>query len=180
MPVGLASLLFANIIIMPGPGARGKGKAKKSKAASMSPSTSSVSQQEEEVSRVYVPEIEHAETWDAVVSMLCNYFNLPGLCCFHVLKYHLLDQLKTLFIQDLSTRSGLKKVHANFSSIYSKLEKAYEQSARDNYKIKGGVVGIVAKMCVDSLLRNKLFGKGIPLLLYSLSSLFNTQALFFF
>jgi len=67
--------------------------------------------------------------------------------------------LKSLFYLDLSTRSGLKRVHVNFSTIYSKLENAYEQCG-ENYKIKGGIVGIVAKMCVDSLLRNKLFGKG--------------------
>jgi len=66
---------------MPGPGTRGKGKAKKAKTPSISPSTSSVSKAEE-VYKVYIPEIEHAESWDVIVSVLCNYFKLPGLCCF--------------------------------------------------------------------------------------------------
>jgi hypothetical protein len=148
---------------MPGPGARGKAKAKKPKTASMSPSTSSGSQQATEQSSVYVPEIEHAETWDAVVSMLCSYFNLPGLHSFIFACQAMRTTENFLFTQDLSTRSGLKKVHANFSSIYSKLEKAYELSGENN-KIKGGIVGIVAKMCVDSLLRNKLFGKGTSII----------------
>lgn len=64
-----------------------------------------------------------------------------------------------IFGTDLTTRSGLRKVHANFNSIYSKLHRTYEHS-ESYYKVKGGIVGIAARMCVDSLLRNKLFDKG--------------------
>lgn len=108
------------------------------------------------VSAVVLPEIEHAEDWNVIVNILCDYFKLPGLSIFHIYRhtYHF-PRLPT----DLSTRSGLKKVHSNFAPIYSKLEKTYDQSG-ENYKIKGAIVGIVAKMCIDSLLRNKLFGKG--------------------
>ena len=65
----------------------------------------------------------------------------------------------TIWHTDLTTRSGLRKVHANFNSIYSKLHRTYEHS-ESYYKVKGGIVGIAARMCVDSLLRNKLFDKG--------------------
>jgi len=63
---------------------------------------------------------------------------------------------------DLTTRSGLKKVHANFNVIYNRIDKAYQRDL-GNYKIRGGIVGIFAKMCVDSILRNKLFEKGVIL-----------------
>ncbi len=62
------------------------------------------------------------------------------------------------------TRSGLKKVHANVETIYNRINVVYEKST-SNDKIKGAIIGIFAKMCVDSLLRNKLFDKGthVPL-----------------
>lgn len=59
----------------------------------------------------------------------------------------------------MSRRSGLKKIHANFSDIYRKLNDAYTKNAR-NEKIVGGVVGIWAKMCVDAVLRNRLVHEG--------------------
>jgi len=61
---------------------------------------------------------------------------------------------------DLTTRSGLKKVHTNFERIYNRIDNAYQRDLA-NYKIRGGIVGIFAKMCVDSILRNKLFEKGM-------------------
>ena len=62
----------------------------------------------------------------------------------------------------MTTRNGLKKIHANFDSIYKKLDSAYQRYI-DHEGIRGGIVGIYAKMCVDSLLRNKLFEKGVLL-----------------
>jgi hypothetical protein len=63
---------------------------------------------------------------------------------------------------DLTTRSGLKKVHARFDAISERLDRAYEEnSARE--KVLGGIIGIYAKMCADSILRNKLFAKGLLL-----------------
>jgi hypothetical protein len=61
----------------------------------------------------------------------------------------------------MTTRNGLKKIHANFDGIYKKLDSAYQRYI-DHDKIKGGIVGIYAKMCVDSLLRNRLFERGAP------------------
>ncbi|ESK96281.1 set and mynd domain-containing protein 3 [Moniliophthora roreri MCA 2997] len=71
------------------------------------------------------------------VLILCDFFELP----------------------DLTTRSGLKKVHANFDAIVRRLDQVYNEHG-DNEKIAGGIVGIYAKMCADSILRNKLFQRG--------------------
>lgn len=59
----------------------------------------------------------------------------------------------------MTTRRGLKKVHMNFESIYQKLDKAYQRNLNSE-RVRGGIVGIYAKMCVDSLLRDKLIAKG--------------------
>ena len=62
------------------------------------------------------------------------------------------------------TRSGLKKVHTNFETTYNRVNVVFEKNT-NNEKIRGAIIGIFAKMCVDSLLRNKLFDKGahVPL-----------------
>jgi hypothetical protein len=60
---------------------------------------------------------------------------------------------------DLTTRNGLKKVHANFDTIYARIDKFYEKKL-SNVRIRGAILGIFSKMCVDSILRNKLFEKG--------------------
>ncbi|KAG5654548.1 hypothetical protein H0H81_000073 [Sphagnurus paluster] len=86
----------------------------------------------------YVGEIDNAEGWGKVVDILCIVFEIP----------------------DLTTRSGLKKVHANFETIFGRLDKACQKYPR-NEKILGGVVGIFAKMCADSILRNKLHERGL-------------------
>jgi hypothetical protein len=70
----------------------------------------------------------------------------------------------THLFSDIATRSGLKKVHANFDAIYERLNRAYEKYPADE-KLRGGIIGIYAKMCADSLLRNKLFSKGPSLML---------------
>ncbi|KAF7318261.1 Bin3-type SAM domain-containing protein [Mycena chlorophos] len=84
-----------------------------------------------------IASIDNVLGWGPVVNLLCKHFNIP----------------------DLSRSSGLKKIHANFDTIYRKLEKAYRRNAADE-RIKGGIVGIYARMCTDVLLRNKLFKKG--------------------
>ena len=66
-----------------------------------------------------------------------------------------------LLTVDLSTRSGLKKVHAHFNDIYKKLDCAYVGAQRrGNEKLMGGIVGVWAKMCADAILRDKLFHEG--------------------
>ena len=60
---------------------------------------------------------------------------------------------------DLTTRRGLKKVHADFTRIYDRMNAMYNNNL-DKERITGGIVGIWAKMSTDSILRNKLFEKG--------------------
>jgi len=62
-------------------------------------------------------------------------------------------------MKDLTSRNGLKKIHANFDDIYRKMENEYERNA-DNIRIQAGIVSIWTKMCIDALLRNKIFSKG--------------------
>ena len=46
--------------------------------------------------------------------------------------------------------------------IYKKLHGTYRVArTQNNEKVMGGVVGIMAKMCADALLRDKLFEKGL-------------------
>ena len=60
---------------------------------------------------------------------------------------------------DLETRSGMRRIHAQFDEIQPRLEEAYNKYG-DNEKVVGGIVGIWAKMSMDSLLRDKLVGAG--------------------
>ncbi|KAF7348541.1 Bin3-type SAM domain-containing protein [Mycena venus] len=117
---------------MPGPGQKTKAKAKSSSVASGSTSGS-----RSQLDSTFIGDIDSADGWNPVINILCDYLELP----------------------DISTRSGLKKVHANFDSIYRRLDKLYTRSA-DNVRIKAGICGIYARLCVDSILRNKLFERG--------------------
>ncbi|KAH9477955.1 hypothetical protein JR316_0010188 [Psilocybe cubensis] len=82
--------------------------------------------------------IDNAEGWSAVVNLLCDVFKLP----------------------DLTSRKGLKQVHAKFDPLFAKIEHAYKSNPQ-NYKLRGGIIGIFSKMCVDSMLRDRLFEKGV-------------------
>ncbi|KAF9480920.1 hypothetical protein BDN70DRAFT_855949 [Pholiota conissans] len=120
---------------MPAPSNRGKAKSKKNKTKNSGASSES---RPDDADEVHMVEIDNAEGWGRVVKILCDYFELP----------------------DLATRSGLKKVHTNFNMIYARIDNFYEKNLH-NDKIRGAIIGIYAKMCVDALLRNKLFDKGI-------------------
>ncbi|KAJ7484420.1 hypothetical protein FB451DRAFT_1232475 [Mycena latifolia] len=116
---------------MPGPGRKIKPRPR---VAGPTPGSTNANSSQNDT---FIGDIDNAEGWSPVVDILCAYFELP----------------------DIATRSGLKKVHANFESIYRRLDKAYTRNA-SNVRVKGGIVGIYARMCVDSLLRNKLFERG--------------------
>lgn len=61
-----------------------------------------------------------------------------------------------MFIQsDMSTRSGLRKIHQTFPDIYKRLSTCYNENTKHK-AVQAAVVSIYARMCVDSLLRNKL------------------------
>ncbi|RPD56410.1 hypothetical protein L226DRAFT_554441 [Lentinus tigrinus ALCF2SS1-7] len=84
--------------------------------------------------------INDGSTWNSAISRLSDVLKLP----------------------DITTRHGLKKVHARFPEIYKKLNAAYNAGKRErNEKIMGAVVGMMVKMCSDAILRDKLFEKGM-------------------
>jgi len=135
---------------MPGPG---KSKSKsKPKVMHASPSTVTVAVPE---SDPLVRSIDDAEGWNMVVNTLCKVFELPGVLFFE--SAYLIVGLSSS--SDLNTRSGLKKVHANFELISRRLDAEFKKNM-GNEKIRGGIIGIYAKMCVDSILRDKLFRAG--------------------
>ncbi|KAI0701962.1 hypothetical protein BC835DRAFT_1411223 [Cytidiella melzeri] len=117
---------------MPGPSRR-KAKTKKSSGAGRDLSNVDIPT----VLDAFIDEIDDASDWQAVVDLLCRMFNLP----------------------DLGNRSGLIKIHANFDDIQKNLESAYTKYS-ENEKVAGGIVGIWAAMCTDSILRNRLFQAG--------------------
>ncbi|KAE9408773.1 hypothetical protein BT96DRAFT_932534 [Gymnopus androsaceus JB14] len=86
----------------------------------------------------YVHRIDGAEGWEKVVDLLCEYFKIPNL----------------------NSRFGLKRVHSTFDAIWDRLDAAYTKYAT-NLRIRGGIVGIYAKMCPDAVLRNRLFKLGV-------------------
>ncbi|KAF8962295.1 hypothetical protein BDZ97DRAFT_1663105 [Flammula alnicola] len=122
---------------MPPRGTRVKGKPR-SNTPKNPTSSSTGSRMRLDEDDGFLSDLDNAKGWNVVVNVLCASFDLP----------------------DLTSRNGLKKVHANFEAIYSKMDRVYETNLED-VKIRGGIVGIFAKMCVDSILRNKLFEKGI-------------------
>ncbi|KAF8503927.1 hypothetical protein JB92DRAFT_2970109 [Gautieria morchelliformis] len=64
-----------------------------------------------------------------------------------------------LRIPDLRTRSGLRKIHRSFPDIYQRLSSCYRDNAEQD-AVKGTIITIYARMCTDSLLRDKLFNEG--------------------
>ncbi|PPQ78318.1 hypothetical protein CVT25_011689 [Psilocybe cyanescens] len=134
---------------MPGPGSRSKAKLKSHK-----PKTPASPMAQGDVSEVQIAEIDNAAGWNVIVNILCGLFELP----------------------DLTSRSGLKKVHANFNPIFARIESVCHKNPQ-NYKIRGAIVGIFAKMCVDSLLRDKLFEKGVLNMIIPLLNIDDTRHL---
>ncbi|KAJ3832355.1 hypothetical protein F5878DRAFT_666647 [Lentinula raphanica] len=61
-----------------------------------------------------------------------------------------------LQIPDLSTKAGLKRVYFKFDHIASRLDAAFTRYEH-NDKIVSGVVAIYTELCVDSILRARLF-----------------------
>ncbi|KAL1744138.1 hypothetical protein HDZ31DRAFT_39347 [Schizophyllum fasciatum] len=113
-----------------------KGKSKSKKSAGLSGSKggldwSSIARDHEDLG-----DIDNAFEWSVIANVLCSHFNIP----------------------DLQTRRGLKKAHSEFTDISRRLEDAYEKGSGD-WRLAGGIIAIYAKMCTDSILRNKVFGQ---------------------
>ncbi|EMD40197.1 hypothetical protein CERSUDRAFT_71973 [Gelatoporia subvermispora B] len=85
------------------------------------------------------------------------------------------EQLKKRRVRsDLATRSRFKQAFTQIDKIYDKLDQAYT-SSEGSIKIKGAIVGIWAKLAVDSLLRHKLFEKGFLQRITLLIDIFTTH-----
>lgn len=99
-------------------------------------------------------DVANAGDWNTVVSRLCEYLKLPGMCCL------CLPSLCSLALfTDLTSRRGLKKVHQDFDKIFEALDGLYE-TYNDDDRVVGAVVGIYAKLCADSILGKRLFKQG--------------------
>jgi hypothetical protein len=115
---------------MPGPGnkkTKAKAKPKASGGNSNNASASTLT------SDAFLDDIDKAEGWQQIVLTLCDAVRIPGTTpkksSFKLLKLKLISL-------DLTTRHGLKRVHADFESIYKKLDRYYEKYP-DNDKVKG-------------------------------------------
>ncbi|OSD08264.1 hypothetical protein PYCCODRAFT_1379740 [Trametes coccinea BRFM310] len=85
-------------------------------------------------------EINDAVSWRSAIARMCDRLSIP----------------------DLTTRHGFKRVHSRFDEIHRRLDEAYSSARRrSNKKAMGAVVGIMAKMCADALLRDRLFQIGL-------------------
>ena len=106
-------------------------------------------------------DIDGTSPWNFAISRLSESLKLPGT---PLIRSRRDLHSKPFHITELSTRHGLKKVHSRFEELYKKLNQMYASAQRkNNYKIMGAVIGIMAKMCADALLRDKLFEKGMLL-----------------
>lgn len=81
---------------------------------------------------------------------------------------------QSLLVADLTTRSGLKKIHGKFEDIQRRMDKEFRVQT-GNWMVQGGIVGIYCKMCVDSLLRNKVFKEGASVALIMTNAFLTTS-----
>jgi hypothetical protein len=83
---------------------------------------------------------EAGENWEDTVGVLCDSLQIPSM----------------------SSRKDLKRIHGDFDRFYSRLDAVYQMFAQENNEmVMGGVVGIFAKMCTDSVICNELLKKGM-------------------
>ncbi|CDO78082.1 hypothetical protein BN946_scf184702.g3 [Trametes cinnabarina] len=82
--------------------------------------------------------IDNGRSWSDAVARMCDNLKIP----------------------DLTTRHALKRAHARFDDIYQRLDAMYSSAGRrGDEKAMGAVVGLMAKMCTDAILRDRLFQK---------------------
>ncbi|KAI1782469.1 hypothetical protein LXA43DRAFT_1103982 [Ganoderma leucocontextum] len=84
----------------------------------------------------------------------------------------------SLCIPDLSTRRGLKRVHKRFEDIYEQLHHVYTSARQRRFPlVMAGIVGLMVKMNVDVILREKLFERGLLQMVFSLLEYDETRLL---
>ncbi|KAH9942934.1 hypothetical protein B0H21DRAFT_892803 [Amylocystis lapponica] len=82
-----------------------------------------------------------------------------------------------LDLPDLTTHSGLKKVHTDLLSIRERLDETFTYAKRNGeVKVLGGVISIYAKLCIiDFILQDKLIRAGFLDRMVALSELPETR-----
>lgn len=85
----------------------------------------------------YIADIETAEGWQLLINILCEELKVPGESQILTDLYGT-DLTALAASIDLTTRSGLKKVHGNFQSIYGRLDRAYKRYSQ-NDRISGKI-----------------------------------------
>lgn len=140
------------VLTMPRPGSK-KFNKKKVKASGAGRDLSNVDIPN--VLDVFVDEISDTRGWEGIVRILCRMFELPSKSPVTRIEFGDLEYIEP----DFETRSGMKTIHANFPEIQEKLEGAYNKY-NGNEKVMSGIVGIWARMSVDSILRDRLFRRG--------------------
>ncbi|KAA1477621.1 hypothetical protein DENSPDRAFT_616560 [Dentipellis sp. KUC8613] len=118
---------------MPGPGQKSKTKTKsKPSVSGLAASTGYIPSDE------FLDNVYHAEGWSAQADVLCAMLELP----------------------DISSRSGLRKIHRSFDAISNQLNDIYDYGRRmGNESLMGTVVAIYAKIGVDAVLRDRIFNE---------------------
>lgn len=114
---------------MPSPGS--KSKPKKSKPSESSISASSIGGAPES----FIGDIDNAVDWYIFVEIMCKTLNIPGTRLLPHTPVIPISDISTM--TDLATRSGLKKVYADFQNIYQLLNGLYNKYPR-NEKLSEG------------------------------------------
>ncbi|CAL1695077.1 unnamed protein product [Somion occarium] len=93
------------------------------------------------LTNIFGDEWSVSDDWVEVANQMCAILNFP----------------------DLTTRNGLKDVHADLEAYDSRLNQAFKYGRQNrNFKIMGGVVAVWTKMCtVDSILQDRLIDAGL-------------------
>ncbi|EIN09009.1 hypothetical protein PUNSTDRAFT_143643 [Punctularia strigosozonata HHB-11173 SS5] len=121
---------------------KGKKRTKRSQihGEQSSPSTELVLASRVQQDELLVSLTTAGDDWEAIVTILCKNFGIPSL----------------------TKRKGLKQIHTEIDKVYERLDAAYILYERKGAEmVLGGIVAILAKMCGDHILRNKLVKRGV-------------------
>ncbi|KZT39858.1 hypothetical protein SISSUDRAFT_571681 [Sistotremastrum suecicum HHB10207 ss-3] len=60
---------------------------------------------------------------------------------------------------DMESRSGMKRIHENYPEIMADMSRLYMENEENDY-IVNEVIGLIGNMCLDAVLRNKIYRDG--------------------
>lgn len=88
-----------------------------------------------------------------------------------------MSKLSLRYTTAIMKRNELKKIHADFDAMYSRIQTMHltcPESTRDY--VRGGIVLLLSKMFMDIVLRKKLFEKGLSMLMRRWASFLNPSS----